>query len=80
MLKPNLDIFLQYYLQAGDINFMNLLVYVYLNLDHLLDESKCTISEFSRVTNISPGLLESLNYIKLGLGLEKKSPCFRYHL
>ena len=24
--KPNLNIFLQYFLQAGDINFMNLLV------------------------------------------------------
>ena len=26
MFKPNLNIFLQYFLQAGDINFMNLLV------------------------------------------------------
>ena len=29
MFKPNLNIFLQYFLQAGDKNFMNLLVYLY---------------------------------------------------
>ena len=27
MFKPNLNIFLQYFLQAGDRNFMNLLVF-----------------------------------------------------
>ena len=28
MFKPNLNIFLQYFLQAGDRNFMNLLVII----------------------------------------------------
>ena len=36
MLKPNLDSILQYYLQAGDIHFMNLLVVIELTIEIIL--------------------------------------------
>ena len=47
MFKPNLNIFLQYFLQAGDINFMNLLVYTLMTAKPMLYESIFTCILFT---------------------------------